>query len=307
MKLAVLFSGQGSQFVNMGLDLINSNPQIYERIKLFEKELDLPLLKILSNEELLNDTRYTQPAMVLYQILLYDRLKEKYNLKIDGFTGFSLGEFSSFYATNIFNDLDTLKIVNKRALLMQEASKKINGKMAAIIGLDDKTVEEVCKEISTPDDFVSPVNYNSPGQLVISGSFIKVSEAINLLKEKGAKRALMLNVSGPFHSKYMENASELLFDYVKNFKSNKPNNLVYINTNAKILKDDEIYQEIRKQIMMPVYFKQSIENMAKDGYTHFLEIGPGKVLYNLIKRINPSLEVFHYDNNSDLEKLKEIF
>lgn len=306
MKLAILFSGQGSQYQGMGLDLINSNENILKKVKEYENILKIPLLKILENEELLNDTRYTQPAMVMLQILLFDQVKEKYNLKIEGMMGFSLGEFSAYYGSGIFDDIDTLKIVNKRALLMQEASNKYPGKMAAIIGLNDEVVENICQVVSTKDDFVEPVNYNSDGQLVISGSLNKLNEAIDLSKEKGAKRALLLNVFGPFHSKYMSDASNHLYEYIKDFKVKEPNTLIYGNVDAIPINKKDVYLEIKSQIKSAVLFKQTIRNMINDGFTHFLEIGPGKVLLNLIKRIDKNVGLYEY-NEENLNELKEIF
>ncbi|CDR30677.1 Malonyl CoA-acyl carrier protein transacylase [Acholeplasma oculi] len=305
MKLAVLFSGQGAQFAGMGLDFIEKIPVLKNKLDSYCQMLELDLFNLLSNQELINDTRYTQPLMVVVEMLIHDYLVS-IGLKPKGYTGFSLGEYTALYASKIFSDEDILKIINKRAELMQKASSKYPGSMAAILQLDDSIIEDLCKRISSNEKFLVPANYNAPGQLVISGDKTLIELATIEAKNLGAKRAMILNVSGAFHSPYMKEAGELLEIFAKAFKVNEPVVPVYKNTDASVLKQQDVFQEIKNQVQMPVYFKQSIEQMVNDGFDTFLEIGPGNVLFNLVKKINPNLNVYNVSRYEDLDKIKEI-
>src|SRR5690606_29013837 len=286
MKLAILFSGQGAQFPGMGLDFIEKEPQLKERLTQFSLTTNLHLESLLADEVKIHNTKFTQPLMVAVEILILDLLREKYGLKADGYLGFSLGEFTALYAAGFYNDFDLLQIIKKRAELMAEMGTRTQGKMAAILSLTDEQVEVICKEVSTPNEVVVAANYNAPGQLVISGEANAVLRAVELAKARGARRASTLNVSGAFHSPYMAYAGSVLKEYASHFKLNDHHSVVYANSNAKPLDKNNVLQEIEVQISSPVYFKQSIENMIADGYTHFLEVGPGQVLANLVKKIS---------------------
>ncbi|WP_162163982.1 ACP S-malonyltransferase [Acholeplasma hippikon] len=305
MKLAVLFAGQGAQVKDMGLDFINLNSTLKTLAEEISKYLDFDFIHLLSDEEKINDTRYTQPLMIGVEILIYEYLK-KMGLKPDGFTGFSLGEYAALYASGIYDIPSIMKLIDYRAQLMSEVSKTTQGKMAAILGLEDTLVDEVCKVISNETEIVVAANFNSSHQTVISGSEKAVLTAIEVLKEKGAKRALLLNVSGAFHSPYMKESGIKLRVFGNDFKRNPIQTPLYKNTDANRLKDEEVLDEIEKQIYSPVYFKQTIEQMVIDGYTHFLEIGPGSVLTSLVKKINPDLITFNVSKVEDIEKIKGV-
>jgi len=305
MKTAILFSGQGAQFLGMGLDFINSNPKLKAKVKDYSELIGLDIIEALNNPLKINDTRYTQPLMVVVEMLIHDLLLSK-GLKIDGYTGFSLGEFTALYAAGFFDEKDILKIIDMRAKLMQEASDKYPGTMAAILALTDLDVESICEEVSNLDDFVVPANYNSDGQLVISGSKEAVLKAVDLAKQKGARRAMILNVSGAFHSPYMNEAGHSLKLYVENFKVGKPVRTLYANTNAKPLKQSNVINEIQGQISNPVYFKQTIRQMVLDGYERFIEVGPGQVLSGLVKKITPASQVYNVSKFEDIKNIEEI-
>ena len=305
MKTAILFSGQGAQFVGMGLDFMNRVPALSKKIENYSKLLNFDILSALKDEKMVNDTRYTQPLMVVVEMVVHDYLLSS-GLKVDGYTGFSLGEFTGLYAAGFYSETDILKIIDMRAKLMQEASTKYPGTMAAILALEDSVIEDICKKVSNLDDFVVPANYNSNGQLVISGSSEAVNKAVMLAKEAGARRAMVLNVSGPFHSPYMNEAGHSLKLYVEDFKIHTPTSTLYANTTAKPLQKTDVLDEIYEQIANPVYFKQTILNMVKDGFTRFIEVGPGQVLTGLVKKISPESQIFSVSKFDDIKNLEEI-
>lgn len=297
MKVAVVFSGQGSQYTNMGLDFLSK-----ETINHANKLLGYDVLEILKNENNeLNMTLYTQPMMVLTEIAIYEAYLKNY--PIDGILGFSLGEYSALYAAGVYDFDQILKIISKRALFMQEAAIANPGKMAAVMNMDVTKLEEICGKINKDETLVC-ANYNSRSQIVISGTSKAIEMALPILKENGAKRVIELNVSGAFHSPLMKKAGEKLEAYL-NTMSEKPSlKPVYLNTTADVLKDEELVMRLKEQIQSPVYFYQSIEKMIKDGYTHFVEIGPGKVLSQLIKKNYPELMVRNIDRKEDFDQLE---
>lgn len=305
MKTAILFSGQGAQYVNMGLDFIENVPELKHKLESYAAILDLDILSHLKDETKINDTRYTQPLMVVVEMLIHDYLVSQ-GLKIDGYAGFSLGEFAGLYAAGFYESNDILKIIDMRAKLMQEASTLKPGAMAAILSLSDDVVEAICKEVSTPNDLVVAANYNSDGQLVISGSKNAVQLAVELAKEKGARRAMMLNVSGAFHSPYMKDAGTSLKLYAENFKVQDAHKVLYANTTAMPLKKEDVLNEIYEQIAKPVYFKQTIQHMIKDGFERFIEVGPGQVLSGLVKKISPESKIYNVSKFEDIKNLEEI-
>jgi len=281
---AYIFPGQGAQFTGMGKDLYEKSPEAKD---LFEQANSLIGFRITDlmftgTDEDLKQTSVTQPAVFLHSTILASLLGSSF--KPDMVAGHSLGEFSALVANKTLNFRDGLILVSKRALAMQKACEKTPSTMAAILGLEDKIVEEVCASLT---EVVVPANYNSPGQIVISGSNEGIDKAIEILKTKGAKRAIKLSVGGAFHSTLMEPARLELEDAIKNTSFNKPICPVYQNVNAISSIDPEVIKSnLIAQLTSPVRWTQSILNMISDGATTFVEVGPGCVLSGLIKKVN---------------------
>lgn len=300
MKIAIMFSGQGSQYTNMGIDIFTKYP---EKVKIASEILEFDVLKVLKNENNeLKNTIYTQTLMTLLMIMLYDEIKD--TIAIKGLLGFSLGEYSALYASGIYNFETILKLVKYRAALMNDATNKYPGKMIAVLNFDLKLLENEVKSINTKLEPLIIANYNAKNQLVVSGSNKSVDSLIEKLSQLGVKRVIPLNVSGAFHSNLMNEASIKLNDYLIKLTKNNQQIPVYLNTTAKPLLIDDLEVELTKQIKSPVYFYQSIEEMIKDGFDTFIEVGPGNVLSNLVKR-NYDLKVFNVENLKDINKWRE--
>ncbi len=282
-----IFPGQGAQFVGMGKDLYENSPVAKE---LFEKANDILGFRITDimfdgTAEDLKRTNVTQPAVFLHSVILAKTLD---NFKPDMVAGHSLGEFSALVANGALSFEDGLKLVSKRAQAMQKACEAQPSTMAAVLGLEDHVVEQVCKEIK---GVVVAANYNCPGQLVISGSTGAVTLANERMKEAGARRALMLPVGGAFHSPLMKPAEEELAAAIANTQFSQPSCPVYQNVTTTAVSDpEEIKKNLIAQLTAPVKWTQSVQNMVKDGATEFIEVGPGKVLQGLVKKIEPSVE-----------------
>ncbi len=281
---AYVFPGQGAQFAGMGKDLHDRSPLAKD---LFEKANSLLGFRITDlmfegTDEDLKQTKVTQPAIFLHSTILASVLEG--SIGPDMVAGHSLGEFSALVANKTLSFEDGLVLVSKRALAMQKACEISPSSMAAIIGLDDKMVEDVCASI---EETVVPANYNSPGQVVISGSEKGIEKAIEILKGKGAKMAVKLAVGGAFHSPFMEPARIELEHAIRNTNFSKPVCPVYQNVNAgPSTNPDDIKANLVDQLTSPVRWTQTIRNMISDGAVSFTEIGPGKVLQGLIKKIN---------------------
>jgi [acyl-carrier-protein] S-malonyltransferase len=288
---AYVFPGQGAQYVGMGKDLYEKYPLAKE---MFEKANTILGFKIADlmfsgTEEDLRQTKVTQPAIFLNSVILASVQGE--NFKPDMVAGHSLGEFSALVANKALSFEDALLLVSKRADAMQKACEANPSTMAAIIGLDDAKVEEVLKSID--NEVVVAANYNSPGQLVISGSISGIEIACEKLKAAGARRALPLKVGGAFHSPLMESARIDLAKAIMETKFNVPICPVYQNYNAKAVTNaDDIKQNLISQLTSPVLWTQSVQNMFADGGRIFVEVGPGTVLQGLIKKICPESEAF---------------
>ncbi|MCX6232084.1 MAG: ACP S-malonyltransferase [Bacteroidetes bacterium] len=288
MKKAYVFPGQGAQFVGMGKDLYDNNA---EASAMFEKANEILGFRITDlmfagTAEDLVQTRVTQPAIFLHSVILAHSLGDSF--KPDMVAGHSLGEFSALVANKTLTFEDGLRLVAKRANAMQKACEKEPSTMAAILGLDDAKVEEVCAAI---DEVVVPANYNSPGQLVISGSMKGIEIACEKLKEAGAKRALPLKVGGAFHSPLMEPARVELAEAINSTTFSTPICPVYQNVNAKAVTNPaEIKENLIAQLTSPVRWTQIAENMIADGGTTFVEVGPGTVLQGLIKKVKADAE-----------------
>lgn len=286
---AYVFPGQGAQYVGMGKDLYEKSTQACD---LFEKANSILGFRITDlmfdgTEEDLRQTRVTQPAVFLHSVILARVLGEEF--KPDMVAGHSLGEFSALVANKVLAFEDGLKLVYARAQAMQKACEIQPSTMAAILGLDDETVERICKSIV--NEVVVPANYNSPGQLVISGSIAGVELACEKLKEAGAKRALILKVGGAFHSPLMEPARLELAEAINNTKFTKGICPVYQNVTAQPVTDPEIIKvNLISQLTAPVRWTQIMQNMIADGAKSFIELGPGNVLQGLVKKVNKDIE-----------------
>jgi len=289
MKKAYLFPGQGSQFKGMGKDLYESSPLAKELFEKGNSILGFRITDIMFEgaDEDLKQTKVTQPAIFLHSVVLASLLGD--NFKPDMVAGHSLGEFSALTAAGAISFEDGLKLVYQRAMAMQKACEATPSTMAAVLGLDDNKVEEICASIK--DDIVVPANYNCPGQLVISGSIPGVTRACELLKAAGAKRALLLPVGGAFHSPLMEPARIELSKAIESTLFNKPVCPVYQNVNASPeTEPSNIKHNLIAQLTAPVRWTQTIQRMTADGATQYFEVGPGKVLQGLVKKISPAVE-----------------
>jgi [acyl-carrier-protein] S-malonyltransferase len=281
---AYVFPGQGAQFIGMGKDLYDKSPlakEMFERANIL-LGFRITDLMFSGTDEDLKQTRVTQPAIFLHSTILASVLGNSF--KPDMVAGHSLGEFSALVANKTMTFEDGLILVSKRALAMQKACEKTPSTMAAILGLGDKIVEEACASVI---EVVVPANYNSPGQIVISGSNEGIDKAIEILREKGAKRAIKLSVGGAFHSPLMEPARQELEEAIKNTHFRKPLCPVYQNVNANPSVDPEVIKmNLVSQLTSPVRWTQSVINMISGGASSFVEVGPGNVLSGLIKKVN---------------------
>ncbi len=285
---AYIFPGQGAQFVGMGLDLYEKYPIAQE---LFETANDILGFRITDTmfegtPDDLKQTKVTQPAIFLHSVILSKVMGEAF--KPDMVAGHSLGEFSALVANGVLNFEDGLKLVSQRALAMQKACELQPSTMAAVLNLPDDTVERICEEI---DGVVVAANYNCPGQLVISGEVEAINTACEKMKEAGARRALVLPVGGAFHSPLMLPAQEELASAIANTTFQKATCPIYQNVPTTAVVDaNAIKNNLISQLTAPVKWTQSVQNMINDGAELFIEVGPGKVLQGLVRKINPSAE-----------------
>ena len=286
---AYIFPGQGAQFTGMGKDLYENSPLAREYFEKANEILGYRITDLMfeGTSEDLRQTKVTQPAVFLHSVISAIALGDKF--KPDMVAGHSLGEFSALVAAGALTFEEGLRLVYARAMAMQKACEKEPSTMAAVLGLDDETVEEVCDEVNK-EHIVVAANYNSPGQLVISGSIEGIDKACELLKHRGAKRALKLPVGGAFHSPLMEPARQELQAAIEKAVVSTPVCPVYQNVNANPQTDPEsIKKNLIAQLTAPVRWTQTVKNMINDGADEFIELGPGDVLKGLVKKVNPDI------------------
>lgn len=286
---AYVFPGQGSQFVEMGKSLYETNKEAQELFERANEQLGFRITDIMfeGDAEALKQTEVTQPAIFIHSVITAQILKDAFDAK--AVAGHSLGEFSALVAAGVLSYEDGLSLVSKRAMAMQRACGIERGTMAAVLGLEDQVVEEVC---ASADGVVVAANYNCPGQLVISGAFEAVERACETLKEAGARRALLLAVGGAFHSPLMEPAREELASAIENTPFNAPKVPIYQNVTATAVTEVQTLKEnLVAQLTAPVKWTQSVQNMWGDGFVQFVECGPGNVLQGLVKKIEREAEV----------------
>ncbi|GIV45800.1 MAG: malonyl CoA-acyl carrier protein transacylase [Ignavibacterium sp.] len=298
-KKAFLFPGQGSQYVGMAKDLFDNSVEAKEMIRTADEAVGANLSYIMFNgpEEELKQTEFTQPAIFLHSVVLASLIR---TLRPDAAAGHSLGEFSALVAAGAIQFYEAVKLVRQRGLAMQYAGTVMQGTMAAIVGLQPEVVENLCKEASAVG-IVQCANFNSPGQIVISGSVDGVKKAMELCKANGAKLVKELVVSGAFHSPLMEPAKERLQKALDETNFYNARFAVYANVTAKpVSEKEEIKKLLFDQLTSPVRWEETIKNMIDDGIEEFYEIGPGKVLQGLVKRINPDVKVFGIDKYEDV-------
>ena len=284
---AYIFPGQGAQFTGMGLELYENSPLAQELFERANKILGFHITDIMfeGTPEELKQTKVTQPAIFLHSVILAKTLGDDF--KPEMVAGHSLGELSALVANGVLSFEDGLRLVSTRALAMQKACEAQESTMAAVLGLEDAMVENICKSV---DGIVVPANYNCPGQLVISGEISAIEKACELLVANGARRALKLPVGGAFHSPLMEPAREELAKAIENTEFNDPICPIYQNVVAKaVTNPTEIKENLISQLTAPVRWTQSIQQMIADGGTEFIEVGPGKVLQGLMRKIDRNI------------------
>ena len=302
MKTAFLFSGQGAQKLGMAKDLYDEFDIVRETFDQASQVLGYDLRGLIDNDEAkLNETQYTQPAILTTSVAILRLLSEQ-GIKPDLVAGLSLGEYSALVASGALDFAEAVALVAKRGQYMTEAAPTGSGKMVAVMNTEAALIEEICEQASERG-IVSPANYNTPAQIVIGGQAEAVDYAVELLKEAGVKRLIELKVSGPFHTAILKPASEKLAKELEQVNFNSFKLELISNTTAKVMKDTEIKELLTRQVMEPVRFYESIETMKELGVQRFIEVGPGKVLSGFIKKIDKEAS---FTNVEDLASFKAL-
>lgn len=306
MKKAFLFSGQGSQYVGMLKDYYDNNEYANNLLTKANNLLGFDITSIMFNgpKETLTETRYTQIAIFLHSAIVFDLIKDKINYEATA--GHSVGEYAALFAAEVLNFDDALELVALRGKLMFDSGKKKPGTMFAIIGMSDEDVEKICEELNKPeeDKIVVPANFNSTGQVVISGSKDYLLEIANEFKLRGARMVKELQVSGAFHSPLLSDAKEELAEKINSLAFNNAKVPVYTNVEATATTEkNELKDLLIRQLTSPVKWTQTLNNMFKDEFNSYIELGPSNVLQGLVKRTLSDVEIFGVDKYEDLEKI----
>ena len=301
-KTAFLFAGQGAQKLGMARDLYDQYPIVKETYDQASRVLGYDLRDLIDqDEEKLNQTRYTQPAILTTSVAIYRLLVEK-GLQPDMVAGLSLGEYSALVAAGSLDFEDAVALIAKRGQFMETAAPAGTGKMVAVMNTDVALIEEACQKASDKG-YVKPANYNTPAQIVIGGDVAAVDAAVDYLKEAGAKRLIPLNVSGPFHTALLKPASEKLALELEKVDFRDFQVPLVGNTEAKVMEKNQIKSLLARQVMEPVRFYESIDTMKELGLTKVIEIGPGKVLSGFLKKIDKNIEVLAVEDEASLQAL----
>jgi len=301
-KYGFVFAGQGAQFVGMGKSLYDLYPEVRSLYSKASSILGYDLANICFYEkDLLDQTKYAQPAIMVTSYCLYQVLIKETLIMPEIITGFSLGEYTALLASGAISFSQAVELLERRAHFMMESSKKNKGAMAAIIVYPRISLDKLCQEVGD----VSIANYNCPTQLVISGKYSSVLKVCELAKQDGARRTVLLNVSGAFHTEFMMDAAKNMKNYIKDYNFSLPKIRIIMNCDRSLLEERDLKELLVKQIVSPVYFEDSIKDMINIyGVNTFVEIGPGNVLSGFIKKIDSSKEVISINSITDIQNIK---